>query len=175
MTAQNGWVTVAKSSQQGAAAVELIFVLPLLLLLLAVIVETGRIFHEYDRLLEGVRSAARYLAENEKHTVDAKGCLTMNISSGDITTANQLINNALGGLASSGNPAIDAIDHASSVLDLLSVNSKNGISISAGSDCVDDHVQVGATYTHTIVFSWYTSCGNACSIPLRATAVMRTQ
>lgn len=155
---------------------ELVLVLPLLLVILSVIVETGRIFHEYDLLLAGVRSAARFLAENEKHTVNAKtGCLTMTINSADTATAKALINDALGALASP--PSNPDITIPSSASDLLDENDNGTIvTIKDGSDCVQDHVQLAATYTHTVVFSWFLpACGQTCTIPMTASTIMRTQ
>lgn len=58
--------------QQGIALVELTMVLPLILLLLAVIIDFGRVFYEVGLLQGRVNSAARYLAVHAP--VSQKGC-----------------------------------------------------------------------------------------------------
>lgn len=58
------------SSQSGAAAIELAFILPLLLLILGGMVEFGRAMWHYDALAKGARDAARYLST--VHTADLK-------------------------------------------------------------------------------------------------------
>lgn len=48
---------------QGAAAIEFVILLPLLLLILTGMVEFGRLMWHYDALAKATRDAARYLAE----------------------------------------------------------------------------------------------------------------
>ncbi|WP_422460589.1 TadE/TadG family type IV pilus assembly protein [Endozoicomonas sp. ALB115] len=55
------WQNVT-SSQQGIALVEVTIVLPFLLLLLAVIIDFGRIFYEASLLQGRLNASARYLA-----------------------------------------------------------------------------------------------------------------
>jgi hypothetical protein len=50
--------------QRGLAAVEFVFVLPFLLLLMLVSAELGRAFYQYNTLTKTVRDGARYLADN---------------------------------------------------------------------------------------------------------------
>ncbi len=50
--------------QRGLAAVEFVFVLPILLLLMLASAELGRAFYQYNTLTKTVRDGARYLADN---------------------------------------------------------------------------------------------------------------
>ena len=50
--------------QRGLAAVEFVFVLPFMLVLVLVSAEFGRAFYQYNTLTKTVRDGARYLADN---------------------------------------------------------------------------------------------------------------
>lgn len=62
----------ASKSQRGIALIEVTLVLPLFLLLLAMIVDVGRVFYEVSLLQGRVFSAARYIAIHVPPT--AAGC-----------------------------------------------------------------------------------------------------
>ena len=56
--------TGSRTRQTGTAALELAIALPVLLLLLLVTAEVGRLLSQYDTLTKSVRNGARYLASN---------------------------------------------------------------------------------------------------------------
>lgn len=56
--------TSPRARQTGTAAMELAIALPVLLLLLMVTAEVGRLLSQYDTLTKSVRNGARYLASN---------------------------------------------------------------------------------------------------------------
>jgi Flp pilus assembly protein TadG len=49
----------------GAAAAEMVLVLPFLTVVFFGIIEFGRLFHDYDVVVKGVRDAARYMGRQE--------------------------------------------------------------------------------------------------------------
>lgn len=51
--------------QKGVAAIELAFVLPLMLILVFGITELGRALYQYDGLVKATRGAVRYLAQQD--------------------------------------------------------------------------------------------------------------
>ena len=57
------WIFAPKGNQHGLAALELVFVLPLLFILLLGTAEFGRVYYQYTTLNKLQRSAARYLSE----------------------------------------------------------------------------------------------------------------
>ena len=62
MTMKRSRFGLLRPRQNGAATVELALVLPLLIVLLVLIVDLGRMTYHYNVLLKGVRQAARYLS-----------------------------------------------------------------------------------------------------------------
>ncbi len=54
--------TLSPESQQGAAAIEFAFILPVLLLIFTGMIEYGRVMWHYDVLAKAARDAARYLS-----------------------------------------------------------------------------------------------------------------
>ena len=67
---------VRRQSQRGVALVEFALVLPLLLLLLFGITETGRAVFEYDSLVKATRGAARYLSNAAPGDATARAVAT---------------------------------------------------------------------------------------------------
>lgn len=64
------------TSQRGVAAVELAFILPILLIMLSGIVEYGRALWYYDALAKGARDAARYLSTRQIGDLSAETSAT---------------------------------------------------------------------------------------------------
>lgn len=152
MDAQGFVKRLGRGGQRGSAMVELVFVLPALLLMLAIIAEAGVTFVEYNGLTERVRSAARYAAFNADFTPPPTGPLD-NV----IDTAKAL----LCGTAA----ACDAAPYSNVSIGRLPGETGNG----------KYHVLATATYTHVVTFSWYLPACGSCTILLNASALMRAK
>jgi Flp pilus assembly protein TadG len=73
--------------QRGLALVEMAIVLPLLLLLILVGAEFGRVLYQYTTLTKALQDGARYIAANAR----AGSTGTLELSGGDTTIARNLI------------------------------------------------------------------------------------
>ncbi len=86
--------------QRGQEIIEFAFMLPLLALLLAGVIEFGRAFYEYNILSKSVRNAARYLSAAE---ISSTGTIPA-------TYATRARNIAVyGNIGSSGTPALPGL------------------------------------------------------------------
>jgi Flp pilus assembly protein TadG len=56
------WFRRFRSSEDGVAVVEFVLCVPLMILILAIVMEFGRLFLGYQSTVSGVRNASRYLA-----------------------------------------------------------------------------------------------------------------
>jgi Flp pilus assembly protein TadG len=83
--------------QRGQEIVEFAFMLPLLALLLAGVIEFGRAFYEYNILSKSVRNAARYLSAA---VIDSTGA----IPATNVTRARNIA--VYGNITSSGTPIL---------------------------------------------------------------------
>ena len=85
------WMTRARRSSEGASAVELALVLPILLLLLVGIVQFAFIFEEWLQIEHAAREGVRWASLVNPapavvhHTIDAAPSLNPPIAAGDIT------------------------------------------------------------------------------------------
>lgn len=139
--------------EEGSAIVELILALPLLLLVLAAIAESGLIFFQYNQLTDRVRDAARYAAYHA-----------------DFAQANPLTATVLTG-ATNMLQCGTVAGCANTPYSNVSIGALSPEPISDGY-----HVRVDATFQHPILFSWYmTACGDPCQLALTATAIMRAK
>ncbi|MCM2342920.1 TadE/TadG family type IV pilus assembly protein [Rhodoferax sp.] len=64
--------------QKGVAAVELAFILPLMLILVFGITELGRALYQYNGLVKATRGAVRYLAQQDLANLSASSTPTLN-------------------------------------------------------------------------------------------------
>ena len=80
----------AGRASAGSAAVELVLVLPVLLALIAFVVETGRLLADYHTVSKSVRDAARYLARLD----GGAGGLGIDCTAGTLSAAAPGIANA---------------------------------------------------------------------------------
>lgn len=143
--------------EQGSASVELVFVLPALLLLLAFIAEMGMVFFQYNILLESANSGARYAA--------AYADFSSATPLADVSTdAENLVKCGTVNACSSANYLLSQFD------------ARGSVNIAQLSPDVAGmyHVKLIATYNHPLLFSWYLpACSASCDIPLTVTVLMR--
>jgi Flp pilus assembly protein TadG len=90
------------TSQRGVAAVELAFILPILLIMLSGVIEYGRALWYYDALAKGARDAARYLSTRPADDLFAE--------TSDTSTTRAIVANTAG---QAGVTGFDRITHLS--------------------------------------------------------------
>ncbi|MFQ5772983.1 MAG: TadE/TadG family type IV pilus assembly protein [Kiloniellaceae bacterium] len=78
------------TARQGVAAVEFVLVLPLLLVLLALVVDAGRLLADYHAVSKSVRDATRYLSRAE----GGAGGLGLDCATRSVDPASQEVRNA---------------------------------------------------------------------------------
>lgn len=73
-----------KAKQRGAAMIELVLVLPLLLLLAFLTTEFGRAVHQYQTITKSVRDAVRYLSVHapDTHVTEARNLVVYGNTTG---------------------------------------------------------------------------------------------
>lgn len=119
-------VTPGPIRERGVAAVEFVIGLPLLLLLLMVTAEVGRLLSQYDTLTKAVRDGTRYLSSNA--LLGTTG--VVNISAQVQTATQQLV--VTGNTAGSGSALLPGLTTANVTV----ANVGNG------------YVSVSASYTY---------------------------
>lgn len=142
------------AGQRGFAMVEFVIGLPILLLLLLAVAETGRMISEYNMLTMATRDAARYVSRNAINPTLG----TIELSAGLTGTArNLLVYNA----PAAGTPVLAGLTPGD--VQIVAVGS--------------EHVRVSVTYTFrpAVVSQLPGFFGEAISleIPLTASTVMR--
>ena len=146
----------AARRQQGLAMVEFAICAPLLLLLLLVIGEFGRMLSHYNQLLQGSRDAARYVASHAMNSTLGKIDLSSNLQS----TAQSLV---VYGAPSQGGRSALLPKLTTGMVQVTTVNA--------------EHIQVSITYTFQPVIGAVLPrlFGNdiPLGVPLTATTVMR--
>ncbi len=121
--------------QRGQEIIEFAFMLPLLALLLAGVIEFGRAFYEYNILSKSVRNAARYLSAS---TVASDGTIPATY----ITNTRNIA--VYGNISSSGTPVLPGLSTSQ-------INVLQPADVAAPGEI---YVTVGASYTYQSLFSF---------------------
>ncbi|WP_261815409.1 TadE/TadG family type IV pilus assembly protein [Vibrio gallicus] len=141
---------VHNRKQKGIAAVEMLFVLPILLILMVGIFEISRIFIQYTTLNKAVQAGARYAL------LDIYGAQPQ----GTIAPESQIKNVVVYGMRGSGTESQKV---------LTGISTAN-ISIDTSSS---EHITVSAVYPYSPVFSKIPFTNTSLSMNLSASASMR--
>ncbi|BBL69970.1 hypothetical protein MoryE10_05760 [Methylogaea oryzae] len=154
---------------RGSAFVELVFVLPLLLLIVAGTVELGLTFMEYNTLRKSLRDAARYIQDQCMYpAAPPSACYndassTLAIPASLLQEATNLVRN---GVPTGGSPLMTGFD-------TVTVTNPTFMSLIATDGGWQDHFTISASFTHTVHFFWYTGNGLPVSIPMTVSETMR--
>ncbi|WCE29117.1 TadE/TadG family type IV pilus assembly protein [Vibrio sp. SCSIO 43137] len=136
-----------QSKQKGMAAIEFIWSLPVLLLILAGIFDFSRAFIEYTVLDKAVRSGGRYAIVGKPNTASTIA---------DISEIENMV--VYGNIAGTGDTKLNGLTTA-------------GVNVVESTN----YVTVTATYQYSPLFSPIPYTGITLDIPLVASSVMRTK
>lgn len=148
--------------ERGAAVVELVIVLPLLVLLVAGTVELGVAFFQWNTLTKAVQDGTRYLADNAR--VALSGQIDVTDTNNNVWTRTQTL--ITYGSPDTGNPGTPLFADANTNLTI-----SNPVVATTGPL---NHVTITASYAHNVRLAAM-FLGNAlpATLTLAATSTMR--
>lgn len=125
---------LGRKKARGVASIEFAGSVMVVVLLMLVVAELGRVFYSYTILTQSVRSGARYMSENSRSPANV-----LSFEAADISAAKNLM---ISGSTAGGNPVLPGF----SIDDIV-------ISADYPSGATKDYVNVAATYNYQPLFS----------------------